>query len=293
MSRKHKKIIKVLSLVFVLMILTGCASNLDASGTLIESRAITSATPWSLKDNGIFDFIFVLPIAKFIIFIEPYIGVAFGLILATVIINMITLPLMIKSQISSQKMQMIQPKVEAIQRKYKGRSDQASQMRQNAEIQALYKKNEISMGASLVSFLSFPIMIAMWQAVQRVQIVYTSTFLGFNLGETPSANMGDWRYIALVAVVAISQFFSIEINTILMKKQAGYRPNAAMNSMRYMNVFMIFMIGYMSFTMASVMSLYWITTSIISLVRSLYIFYGHTSKIKHDEDTSYLTKKKK
>lgn len=292
MSLKNKKILKVLSLVFLLVVLTGCTQNIDANNQIVAGREITDATKWSLS-AGIFDFFFVIPIAKFILFVEPFTGVAFGVILATVIINLLTLPLMIKSQISSQKLQMLQPKQEAIQKKYKGRTDKASQMRQNAEIQALYKKNNISMGASFLPFLSFPIMIAMWNAVQRLEILYSSSFLVFNLGETPMANIKQWPYILLVVIVGITQFFSIEINNILMKKQKGYRPNAAMKSMRYMNIFMILMIVYMSLIMNSAMSIYWITTSIIAIVRSLYIHYNHTNKVSDNEPRSYLDKKKK
>lgn len=292
MNSKQKKILKVLSLVFLMVVLTGCTSNLEKDGTLKAARAITVDTPWTLS-VGIFDFIFVFPIAKFILFMEQYIGVVASVVLATVIVNLITLPLMIKSQISSQKMQMLAPKQEAIQRKYKGRNDQASQMRMSAELQALYKKNGVSMGASFAPFLSFPIMIAMWQAVQRIQIIYTTNFCGLNLGDTPMAHVKEWPYIVLVVIVGITQFLSIESNTYFMKKQKGYRPNAAMDQMRYMNIFMIFMIVYMSFVMASAMSIYWITTSVISIIRTVYIYYGHTAKIQDDQPKSYLDKKSK
>ncbi len=292
MNSKNKKILKVLSLVFVLVVLTGCTANIDANNQIIPGREITTETPWSMQ-AGIFDFFFVFPIAKFILFVEPYMGVALGVILATIITNLITLPLMIKSQISAQKMQLIQPKQEAIQRKYKGRTDKASQMRMSAEIQALYKKNNISMGASLLPFLTFPIMIAMWQAVQRIEIIYSHTFLGFNLGETPMSHITEWPYILLVVIVGVTQYFSVEINQILMKKQKGYRPNPAMKSMKYMNIFMIVMIVYMSLIMASAMSIYWITTSIIAILRALYIHYHHTTKIVEDTPRSYLDKKNK
>lgn len=292
MNSRNKKILKVLSLVFILVVLTGCTQNLDANNQLLPGRAITSDTPWSIQ-AGIFDFLFVFPIAKFILFVEPFMGVALGVILATVIINLITLPLMIKSQISAQKMQLIQPKQEAIQKKYKGRSDKASQMRMSAELQALYKKNNISMGASFLPFLSFPIMIAMWQAVQRIEILYSYNFLGFNLGETPMSHISEWPYIVLVVILGITQYFSVEINQILMKKQKGYRPNAAMKSMKYMNIFMIVMIVYMSLVMASAMSIYLITTSVIAILRALYIHYNHTTKIEDDTPRTYLDKKNK
>lgn len=292
MNSKQKKMLKVMSLVFLLVVLTGCTRNLDANNQLIAERAITSETPWSLN-AGIFDFIFVFPIAKFILFIEPYFGIAVSVILTTIVLNLITLPLMIKSQVSSQKMQMIAPKQEAIQKKYRGRTDKASQMRMSAELQALYKKNNISMGASFMPFLSFPIMIAMWQAVQRLEIIYSSTFLGLNLGDTPMSHINEWPYILLIVLVGITQFASMEISTFLMKKQKGYRPNPTMNSMKYMNYFMVVMIVYMSLMMASSMSIYWITTSVIAIIRTIYIHYGHTVKIQDDAPRSYLDKKKK
>ena len=35
--------------------------------------------------------------------------------------------------------------------------------------------------------------------------------------------MGDWRYILIIVLVGITQFLSMEISKILMKKQKGYR----------------------------------------------------------------------
>ena len=89
LDNKTKKILKVFCLVFLVAILTGCAQNLDANGKLIASRAITSSTPWSF-DAGWFDFIFVIPLAKGILFINDYVGnVAFGVIGVTIIVNII------------------------------------------------------------------------------------------------------------------------------------------------------------------------------------------------------------
>ena len=101
--------------------------------------------------SGIFDFLLVIPISKSIIYLGDVLlnNIALGVILITILINIIILPIMIKSTVSQQKMQLIQPEMERIQNKYKGRKDQTSQMRMSAEIQALYKKNDISMLACL------------------------------------------------------------------------------------------------------------------------------------------------
>lgn len=103
LDNKTKKILKVFCLVFFIAILTGCTANLDKNGNLIDSRAITMSTPWSLS-AGWFDFLFVIPIAKGILFINQYVGnVAIGVIGVTIVVNLITLPIMVKSTVSTQK----------------------------------------------------------------------------------------------------------------------------------------------------------------------------------------------
>ena len=185
LDQRTKKFLKVFALVAVIFVLVGCTSNLDKNGHLIASRAITESTPWSLSELGFFDFILTYPIARGILFISKLGNVAYGVVGMTIFINLLILPIMIKSTESTQKMQLLQPEMERIQRKYAGRKDQASQMRQTAEIQALYKKHNISMFSSFSTFLTLPIMLAVWQAVQRVEILYSSTLFGLKLGITP------------------------------------------------------------------------------------------------------------
>ena len=79
-------------------------------------------------------------------------------------------------------------------------------MRMSAEISALYKKHDIKMGrAMLLPFLSLPIMIAMWQAVQRIPSVYEATFLGLSMGSHPMdmIKTGNYEYILLVVVLLL------------------------------------------------------------------------------------------
>lgn len=288
LDNKTKKILKVLCLVFLVAILTGCAQNLDKNGELIASRAITMGTPWSL-DAGWFDFLFVIPLAKGILFIDQYVGnVAIGVIGITIVVNIITLPIMIKSTVSTQKMQLIQPEMEKIQKKYKGRKDQASQMRQNAEIQNLYKKHNVSMFGSFATFLTLPVMFAMWQAVQRIDVLYRTNLLGINLGDKPLNHVFDFDigYIILLLLVAGTQFFAMQITQIMAKRSPKYRPSQQMKSMNTMNNVMTVFIVYLAATMPAAMSLYWITTNIINIVRTMYIQFFHIEKAKKEVDTS-------
>ena len=297
LDNKTKKYLKIICLVLFVVVLTGCTANLDKNGQLMADRAITLDTPWSL-DAGIFDFFLVIPISKCIIYIGDVLlnNVAFGVILVTILINIIILPIMIKSTVSTQKMQLIQPEMEKIQNKYKGRKDQTSQMRMSQEIQNLYKKNNISMFSSFTTFLTLPIMFAMWQGVQRIKILYDTTFLGFNLGTKPIDKIFsfDISYILLLLVVAVTQYFAMKITEIMSRRNPRYRQSSQMKSMNMMNNFMTLFIIYFAAIMPSAMSLYWMTTNIITIVRTWYIYIYHIEKATKEVDqanTSYLTKR--
>lgn len=297
LDNRTKKILKVVVLIFAILVLTGCTANLE-NGELIAERAINETTPWNLS-VGWFDFIFVFPMAKGILFTTKYLGnVALGVIAITILINIITLPLMIKSTISTQKMQLIQPEIQKIQKKYQGRKDQASQMRMNEEVQKLYKKNDVSMFGSFTMFLTIPIMFAIWQAVQRIEILYDATFLGFELGVNLMAPLQNLQiqYMILLALVAVTQFLAMEIPNIMAKRNPRHKPTAQMQSMRKMNYFMIIMFVWLALSQPTAMSFYWITTNIITIIRSIYIQFYHIEKSKdkvETTNTNFLNKNKK
>ena len=281
MDRQTKKILKVIGLCFVLFLLTGCATNIK-DGKLIAERAITESTPWNAS-VGWFDFIFVFPIAKSIIYISKYLGnIVASVIIVTIIINIIILPIMIKTTISSQKMQLIQPEVEKIQRKYQGRKDQASQMRLQEEIRKLYKKNDVSMWGSFTAFLSLPIMLAMWQGVQRIEILYHQNFLGVNLGANLSKLVGKINISAIILfiLVGLTQYIAMQVPQIMSKRNPRYKETAQIKSMKKMNYFMVVMFLWISLSQPIVMSFYWITSNIIGVIKTLYIQFYHIEKPK-------------
>lgn len=282
LDQRTKKFLKVIALVAFVFVLAGCTANVDESGKLIAERAIDESTKWSLS-QGFFDFFLVMPIAKGILFFGNNLGnIAYGVIIMTVLINIIMLPLMVKSTVSTQKLQMIQPEMERIQNKYKGRDDQQSRIRMSNEMKKLQDKHGISMFSSLGTFLTLPIMLAMWQAVQRIAPLYTTNFLGLQLGLHPMSQItsGNFSYLIIIILVGITQYFSIEINNIMLKRNPRYKPSAQQQQMKQMNIVMIVMIVGFSLNMATAMSLYWITTSIITIFRTIYIQLYHVENKK-------------
>ncbi|EMD17644.1 YidC/Oxa1 family membrane protein insertase [Eggerthia catenaformis OT 569 = DSM 20559] len=290
LDQRTKKYLKIFALIAFVFILAGCTNNMNADGTLKASRAITEETKWTLS-AGIFDFFLVIPIAKGILFINNLTGnILFGVVGLTIVINIILLPIMIKSTVSSQKMQMLQPEMEKIQNKYKGKKDQTSQLRMQQEIQALYKKNDVSMLGSFSMLLTLPIMLAMWQSVQRVKVLYESTTFGLSLGLTPMSQIqkGHWEYLIIIVIMALSQFLAIEINNMMLKRDKNYHPSKTQNSMKSMNIMMTAMIIFFGMTMPTAMSFYWITTNIITVIRTVYIHIHYIEKEQAKKDENVI-----
>src|SRR6266516_3733456 len=89
----------------------------------------------------------------------PNYGVA--IILLTLLMRVVLLPLGIKQIRSMQAMQTIQPKVKAIQQKYKGRPDGKQKITE--ETMALYKEHGVNpLGGCLPVLLQFPLLIALY-----------------------------------------------------------------------------------------------------------------------------------
>lgn len=91
------------------------------------------------------------------------------IILFTIIVNLIMLPLTIKQQKSSKLMTVMQPEIKAIQNKYKGKTDQQSAARMQAETQAVYEKYGTSMTGGCVQLLiQMPILFALYQVIYHL-----------------------------------------------------------------------------------------------------------------------------
>lgn len=81
----------------------------------------------------------VWPIAQIINTIASYTDAGVGIIVTTLLIQLIVFMFTRKSQMSSQRMQEIQPEMQKIQNKYKDKTDDRSKMMMYQETQNLYK----------------------------------------------------------------------------------------------------------------------------------------------------------
>ncbi|MCI8513327.1 MAG: YidC/Oxa1 family membrane protein insertase [Lachnospiraceae bacterium] len=91
------------------------------------------------------------------------------IILFTVLTALLTLPLTINQQKFLKISGLMQPELQAVQKKYRGRTDSASAAKMNAETQAVYDRYGVSpMGSCLPLLLQFPIMLGLYQVILRM-----------------------------------------------------------------------------------------------------------------------------
>ena len=97
----------------------------------------------------------------------PNVGLA--IIIFTIILLMAMMPLQIKQQRFSKLNAIMQPELQKIQAKYKGKKDQVSQQRMVDETNAVYAKYGVTPTGSCVQLLiQMPILFALYQVIYKI-----------------------------------------------------------------------------------------------------------------------------
>ena len=289
-SKKFRLIVCVL----VILVLAGCQRNTDGEGHTLAEKIIYLTTPWSdMFNESIFTAILVYPLAQCINFISKITNSAvLGVALTTVLFNVITLGMTIKSNVNNQKMQMLKPEMDRIQEKYAGRKDDNSRMQMSQEMMALYNKHGVNPMSSFAQLLQFPILISMFYAAQRAEAVVNGTVLGTSLQTTPWDAFQDpaknWPLIVIFVLMAVMQFGSTflpqKIAEADRKKQKGYKAYAdegsANNQMNVMMYSMLFMVILLGLRWPTTMSLYWACSSLVNILKTIFIQRRYVSNEK-------------
>ena len=91
------------------------------------------------------------------------------IILFTFLVNALMLPMQIKQQKFSKMTAIMNPEIQAIQKKYKGKTDQASQQKMSLETQAVYQKYGVSPASGCLPMLiSLPILFALYRVIYNI-----------------------------------------------------------------------------------------------------------------------------
>lgn len=231
----------------------------------------------------------IKPFTNTLLFIYNLIGGNFGvaIILFTILIRLITHPLMVKQIKGAQGMQELQKNPEwiQIQEKYKGDKEKLAQ-----EQMRLYKELGINPFAScLPTLIQFPIIIGLYQAViaalastpvdllNLLRNIYpgflnvasliplNSKFLWMDLGQPerlfiPGISFGIPVLVVVVVITTYVQSKLIATPSANPKDQTAAMTNA-------MNLYMPIFMGYLAYTLASGLALYFIASNLIGILQ--------------------------
>ena len=274
----------------LLLFLAGCARITDEKGMILPEFIIYLTTGFKeiMTNESWFSAFFVWPLAEAINYLAPYTSILWAIVLVTVAINGLLFSFSVKSTVSSQKMQMIQPELNKITEKYKERKDDASRMAQAREMQNLYAKHDIKpFGSLFITFAQFPIIIAMYRAVQRAEAVVNASFMGSKLVETPMFGLKNGQLVLFIifVIMAVMQFASMMLPQYLAKKRAMNKPRASLEENKTPNTMMMMipMLGLilvLAINWPTAMSLYWLITSVVNIVKTLFIQWRYIDNEK-------------
>ena len=271
MNRKRLNLL--LTVIVMAFVLTGCSNS---------TEIISLDTPFEqVMEDGFFAGVITFPLSQAINWLEPRVGIFLAITLVTVAINAVVLAFTFKSSVGMQKMQEIQPELNKIQAKYEGRTDDQSQQRMAMEMQQLYAKYDINPITTLViTFIQFPLLIGMYNAVRRSYAVANAEFMGAKLSMTPGEALKGkvWVCVVIFVLMIVCQLISIKIGQWLAeyrgKKAAdahhkSYEKPKQQNQM--MTYAMLAMIAFAMYSCPTALSLYYCIYSVINVIKTLAI----------------------
>lgn len=235
-----RKILLVLMMSVFMMMAAGC-TNIEAPIN---------------PEGGIWDKYFVYPLAwtldYFAKLLNPSGDVAFdqygwSIIIVTILIRLLTLPLMIKQIKSSKMMAALQPEMQKVREKFKN-----DQQKMQQETMKLFQQNNVNpLAGCLPILVQMPILIAFYHSIYRHEFIPSHTFLGIELGEA------FW----LLALLA-------GLTTYLQQKVMGAQANP---QMQIIMVVMPIMITVFAFYFPAALSLYWVVGNIFTITQTYFI----------------------
>ena len=254
----------------------------------------------SNKSTGIWEFIFVKPLAWLILKLGKVVGnLGISLILIGLAIRILLLPFTIKTTKQSVNMKKAQPEILNLEKKYANKTDRESLMMKSQETMLIYKKYKVNpaMGC-LLAFIQLPIFLAFLRAIYRTPAIYEGTLWKFNLGMTPNVGFktsNAYLYIILVILIAVSTYFSFKQSMSQSPQAGGENQQKQTKIMLYM---MLIMITYASLTLPTAIAFYWIVTYAFIAIQNIVIsmisnksITNKTKKSKSEKIKDKLVKK--
>ena len=179
------------------------------------------------------------------------------IVIVTVIINMLLLPLKLTSLKSMRSMSVLQPKIKAINEKYKGMSfKDPRKQEQNAEVMELYKKHGVSpMGGCMPMAIQIPFFIAFYKVLSSSIELRGAEWLWVTDLSRP-----ETLAIRILPIAMIASQFIVQKMT---------PSTAADPSQQKVMLMMPLFLGFMFYGVSSGLVLYWLTGNVVGIAQQL------------------------
>lgn len=248
-------------------------------------QPITNLLGWVM--NWIYEFFYLIGIDN------VGANIILSTVLFTVIIYTLLLPLTIKQQKFSRISAVMNPEIQAIQNKYKGKNDQASMMKMQEETKLVYQKYGTSpTGGCLGSLIQLPVLFALWPVMRnitdhvskidasKVHSVFGVVISGTDkvAADTPSSLLksgNTWLIVIAILIPVLSgftQWISGKISQKTMENRNGKKDqNNATQQMNMMMNIMPIMSVFLCFSMEIVLGIYWIVSAVVRIIQQIVI----------------------
>ena len=196
-----------------------------------------------------------------------------AIILMTILIRALLYPLMQKQMVSMREMQKIQPLMKTVQDKYKNDKE-----RLNKELMALYKEHKVNpMSGCLPLLIQMPILILLFQVLRefntKIYAVYNGNpgFLWLKdlslpdqLIKLPGSGIFGIQYLGIMPFLIGGSMY-IQQKMTSSPGGTGKGGGSSEQTQKMMTIMMPLMIGFMSFTLPSGLTLYWFVSTLLGI----------------------------
>ena len=144
----------------------------------------------------------------------PGVAWVLSIIGLTIVVRLLIMPLFVKQIRASRGMQLLQPEMQALQAKYKGKKDPESRQRMNEEMMALYRKHGTNPMASCLPLLvQMPIFFALFRVLASLGAVADGKYGRPSIGPLTQALAEQVQNSSVLGASLSSSFMDSGDNT--------------------------------------------------------------------------------
>lgn len=193
------------------------------------------------------------PLLSILGWIHSYVGnYGVSIILLTVLVRLVLFPLTYKGSKSMKRMQQLQPKMLKIRERYKNDKEKL-----NAEMMGLYRKNKVNpVGGCLPLLLQMPVFFALYSALSAAVDLRHEPFMGWIADLSAPDGLGITPIAMGISMYGVQK----------MTPTGMMDPTQAKIMAMLPFIFTIF-----SFTFPTGLTLYWVTSNILSIGQQYFI----------------------